>query len=561
MAARRGLLPPPNTAAWRRTRRRRFRAVIVLFAGFIRDYWRLWLFRHVLGDGFVQRRLPALRRQQGIRYRETAIRQGGLLIKVGQFFSSRVDLLPPEYIEELAKLQDEVPPIPFAEIRTVAEREFGGPLSTWYANIEEEAVAAASLGQVHRATLPTGEQVAVKVQRPEIAAIIAIDLDNLRWVISWMRRLTKVAGDVDWNGVLAEFTETLGDELDYRIEAASAERFRQTFAGNPNVYAPLIYRSHSRERVLTMEFCEGIKITNYAALEAAGINRAAVARTLLETYFRQIFELDYFHADPHPGNLLVRPGPVIVFLDFGLMGRITPAVRVGTRNLLNALVGRDADLATRTLADMGFLRPGANVRTVRDGLAWFLDQFYRNSLAELAKISPHEVFDQVKDLIYEHPFQIPANYVFMGRAIGTLVGLSTGLAPDLNVIHVMTPYARKLAGRDEIADVLELVSKQVRDYGRIALDLPRVLDRILTRLDTGSLQLRVEDMDEMTRHMARLERTGRRLVSAALCVGLLLSGSVLVTQHQEVRGDIAFVLAVFLGIVSIWPGGARSNRR
>jgi len=403
--------------------------------------------------------------------------------------------------------------------------------------------------------------VAVKVQRPEIAAIIAIDLDNLRCVISWMRRLTKVAGDVDWNGVLAEFTETLGDELDYRIEAASAERFRQTFAGNPNVYAPLIYRSHSRERVLTMEFCEGIKITNYAALEAAGINRAAVARTLLETYFRQIFELDYFHADPHPGNLLVRPGPVIVFLDFGLMGRITPAVRVGTRNLLNALVGRDADLATRTLADMGFLRPGANVRTVRDGLAWFLDQFYRNSLAELAKTSPHEVFDQVKDLIYEHPFQIPANYVFMGRAIGTLVGLSTGLAPDLNVIHVMTPYARKLAGRDEIADVLELVSKQVRDYGRIALDLPRVLDRILTRLDTGSLQLRVEDMDEMTRHMARLERTGRRLVSAALCVGLLLSGSVLVTQHQEVRGDIAFVLAVFLGIVSIWPGGARSNRR
>lgn len=560
MADRHALLPPPNTRAWRRVRRQRFRAVVVLFAGFILDYWRLWLFRHILGDGFVQRRLPALRRQQGIRYRETAIRQGGLLIKLGQFFSSRVDLLPPEYIEELSKLQDEVPPIPFAEIRTVAEQELGGPLLDWFTSIDEVAVAA-SLGQVHRATLPTGELVAVKVQRPEIAAIVAIELDNLRWVISWMRRLTTIAGDVDWNGVLAEFTETLGDELDYRIEATSAGRFRRTFAGNPHVYAPLIYPSHSRERILTMEFCDGIKITNYTALEAAGIDRTVVARMLLETYFRQIFELDYFHADPHPGNLLVRPGPVIVFLDFGLMGHITPTVRVGARNLLNALVGRDADLATRTLADMGFMRHGANVRTVRDGLAWFLDQFYRNSLAELANISPHEVFAQVKDLIYEHPFQIPANYVFVGRAIGTLVGLSTGLAPDLNVIHVMTPYARKLAGRDETSDILELFSKQVKDYGRIALDLPRVLDRILTRIDTGSLQLRVESVDEMTRHVARLERTGRRLVSAALCIGLLIGGSVLVGQAHELRGNIAFVLAVVLGIISIWPSSSRSTRR
>jgi predicted unusual protein kinase regulating ubiquinone biosynthesis (AarF/ABC1/UbiB family) len=243
------------------------------------------------------------------------------------------------------------------------------------------------------------------------------------------------------------------------------------------------------------------------------------------------------------------------------MGHITPTVRAGARSLLNSLVERDADLATRTLADMGFLRRGANVRTVRDGLAWFLDQFYRNSLAELANISPHEVFAQVKDLIYEQPFQIPANYVFVGRAIGTLVGLSTGLAPDLNVVQVMTPYARKLAGRDEAGDVLELLTKQVRDYGRIALDLPRVLDRVLTRVDTGSLQLRVEAVDEMTYHIARLERTGRRLVSAALCIGLLIGGSVLVSQAHEVRGDVAFVLAVILGLISIWPGSSRAIRR
>ena len=554
MAAGRALLPPPDTRAWRRIRRRRFRAVVRLFTGFILDYWRVWLARRVVGEVFVRRRLPALRRQQGIRYRETAVQQGGLLIKLGQFFSSRVDLLPPEYIEELARLQDEVPALPFAQIRPVAEEELGGPLVDWFASFEETALAAASLGQVHRATLPSGELVAVKVQRPGIAGIVAIDLDNLRWVIGWMRRLTSIAADVDWDGVLDEFTLTLGAELDYRLEAASAERFRRTFADDPRVYAPLVYPALTRERLLTLEYCEGIKITNYAALDAAGIPRAAVAQVLLETYFRQIFELDFFHADPHPGNLLVRPGPVVVFLDFGLMGHITPAIRAGARGLLNALVQRDPDAATRTLADMGFLRRDANLRTVREALAWFLDQFYRNSLLELSRISPRQVFDQVKDLIYEQPFQIPANYIFVGRTIGTLVGLSTGLAPGLNVIQVMTPYARKLAGRDEASDLLELLGRQVRDYGRIALDLPRVLDRVLTRADSGALELRVQRLDEFARDIALIERAARRLVTAALCVGLLISGAVLVGQAHELRGDIAFGLAVVFGAVSIWPG-------
>ncbi len=555
------LLPPPNTRAWRRIRRRRFRAVVVLFVGFILDYWRVWLLRRLVGEAVVRRRLPALQRRQAIRYRLAAIEQGGLLIKLGQFFSSRVDLLPPQYIEELAKLQDEVPALPFAAIREVAERELGGPLADWFRGFEERAVAAASLGQVHRAVLITGEDVAVKVQRPQIAQIIAIDLDNLRWVIGWMRRLTTIAADVDWDGVLQEFTQTLGDELDYRVEAASAALFRDAFANDPQVYAPLVYPSHSRERVLTLEYCDGIKITNYEELEAARINRTEVARILNVTYFRQVFELDLFHADPHPGNLLVRPGPVVVFLDFGLMGHITPTVRGHARNLLNALVQRNPDAAVRALDDMGFLRAGANRRTVRDALAWFLDQFHRNSLAELARISPGQVFDQIRDLVYEQPFQIPANYVFVGRTIGTLVGLSTGLAPDLNVVAVMTPYARRLAGRDEPGDWVELLTGQLRDYGRIALNLPRALDRVLTKAEAGELELRVAAISEMSRNIARLERTGRRLVTAALCIGLLIAGSVLVSQHQETRGDVAFVLAVALGLMSVWPGGGRAARR
>ncbi|MCL4509161.1 MAG: AarF/ABC1/UbiB kinase family protein [Chloroflexi bacterium] len=561
MAGQHTLLPPPNTRAWRRTRRQRFRAVFFLFLSLIIDYWRIWLLRHTFGEIFVRRRLPGMRRRQAAHFRETAIEQGGLLIKLGQFFSSRVDLLPPEYIEELAKLQDEVPSLPFEEIRKVAETELGGPLAGWFASFEEQALAAASLGQVHRATLPTGEQVAVKVQRPGIASIIAIDLDNLRWVISWMRRLTTITRDVDWNGVIAEFEDTLHDELDYRIEAQSADRFRDTFAGWPTVYAPVVYHSHSRERVLTLEYCEGIKITNYAALEAAGINKMAVARTLLEAYFRQVFELDFFHADPHPGNLLVRSGPVIVFLDFGLMGKITPQMRRGARNLLNAFVDRDADAATRTLSELGFLRTGANQRVIRQALAWFLEQFYRNSLIELSRISPDEVFTEVKELIYEQPFQIPANYVFLGRAIGTLVGLSTGLAPQLNVVQVMTPYARKLTGRSSQTETSDVIMRELREYARIALALPKTVDRVLNRFDSGDLRVRVSDLDGLAQDINRLEGTGRRLITAALSAGALIGGSVLVSQAHDLRGNLAFAAAVVFGVLSVWPRRPRSLRR
>lgn len=553
MAAQRTLLPPPQTSAWRRTRRQRFRAVFWLFVSFIMDYWRIWVMRRIFGDFFVRRRLPRWQRAQAVRFRKVAIAQGGLLIKLGQFFSSRVDLLPAEYIEELSKLQDEVPSAPFVEIRPVLEGELGGPISQWYTAFDETPIAAASLGQVYAATLSSGERVAVKVQRPGIAGIIAIDLDNLRWVISWMRRLTNIAGDVDWDGVIAEFEQTLHDELDYRIEAESAQRFRETFAGNPRVYVPMVYLSHSRERVLTLEFCDGIKISNYSALEAAGINRTAVARGVLEAYFRQVFELDFFHADPHPGNLLVRPGPVIVFLDFGLMGKITPDMRRGARKLLNAFVDRDADTAARTLAELGFLRRGANLRAVRQALAWFLDQFYRSSLIELSQISPDEVFAQVKELIAEQPFQIPANYVFLGRAIGTLVGLSTGLAPNLNVVQVMTPYARKLTGRGDGNGTIDMLQRELREYARIALQAPKVMDRVLSQMDAGDLRVRVSDVETLARDVSRLEATGRRLVYAALSAGSLIGGSVLASQGHNLRGDLAFIVAVVLGVFSVWP--------
>ncbi|MCL5947508.1 MAG: AarF/ABC1/UbiB kinase family protein [Chloroflexi bacterium] len=557
MAVQRTLLPPPQTGAWRRTRRRRFRAVFWLFVSFILDYWRIWALHRIFGDFFVRRHLPRLQRAQAVRFRRTAIEQGGLLIKLGQFFSSRVDLLPTEYIEELSKLQDEVPSAPFAEIRPVLENELGGPVSQWYVSFDETPIAAASLGQVYAATLPSGEHVAVKVQRPGIAEIIAIDLDNLRWVISWMRRLTNIANDVDWDGVIAEFEQTLHDELDYRIEAESARRFRETFAGNPQVYTPVVYLSHSRERVLTLEFCDGIKISSYSALEAANISRSAVARAVLEAYFRQVFELDFFHADPHPGNLLVRPGPVIVFLDFGLMGKVTPDMRRGARKLLNAFVDRDADTAAQTLAELGFLRRGASLRTVRQALAWFLDQFYRSSLIELSQISPDEVFVQVKELIAEQPFQIPANYVFLGRAIGTLVGLSTGLAPNLNVIQVMTPYARKLTGRGDGNSTIEMLQRELREYARIALQAPKTMERVLNQMDTGDLRVRVSDVEILARDVSRLEATGRRLVYAALSAGSLIGGSVLVSQGHNLRGDLAFVVAVVFGVFSVWPRRSR----
>jgi predicted unusual protein kinase regulating ubiquinone biosynthesis (AarF/ABC1/UbiB family) len=543
-----------KTPYWRKVRRQRFVAVARLFWFYILEYWLEWWQRRVLGEEHAARTVPQRRRKQAIRFRETAIRMGGLLIKQGQFLSSRVDLLPMEFINELVKLQDEVPGVTLDAIQTVIEHEFGRPVKQIFERFEPVALAAASLGQVHQATLFSGESVAVKVQRPGIEHIIEIDLDSMRWVIRRLRRWTSLGRSMDLEGIAREFTATLRAELDFVGEGHNAEEFQKVFSSDKRVEVPRVYWDYTTRRVLTLQYVEGVKITDYAGLESAGISRSAVADTLLNLYFQQIFDEGFFHADPHPGNLFVRPGPVIVFIDFGMMGRITAEVRRETKRLLTSIVNRDAAELVDCLVALGFLLPHADIAAVRAAFSWLLNRYYKSTLAELAESDPREILQEVGAIFYQQPFQIPANYIFLGRAVGTLSGLSTGLAPELNVIRVAEPYVRRLAIGDSGKEWTSLILDQAKDYGRLALQLPKTLERTLGKADRGELEVRIQAA-ELNRTITRIERAGRQMVQTLLAASLIVAGTMFQTGGHEWRGWICFGVAL-----AILVGGLFSNR-
>ncbi|HTZ51239.1 MAG TPA: AarF/ABC1/UbiB kinase family protein, partial [Spirochaetia bacterium] len=331
-----------------------------------------------VGLGILSRRTRAVRmRRIAVGYRALAVRMGGVLIKVGQFLSSRLDVMPREITSELAGLQDEVGAETFEAIRREVETEFGGPLLSRFCEFDPVPLASASIGQVHRARLcaePGGElspPVVVKVQRPGIQAIVEADLAAVRAVGRWLQRFRSVRRHADVSALIEEFSRSLYEELDYIHEGKNAERFAVNFAARPDVVVPGVIWSHTTRRVLTLQDVGAIKITDYAAIEAAGIRRGEVATRLLEVYLKQVFEDAFFHADPHPGNLFVLPVPggpgarrggwKLVFVDFGMTGTLSPEAFAGLRECLLAFGTRDAPRLVRAFQRLQVLLPGADL--------------------------------------------------------------------------------------------------------------------------------------------------------------------------------------------------------
>ena len=502
-----------------------------------------------------------------IAFRKTAVQLGVLMIKLGQFLSSRADLLPQRALDVLSSLQDEVPPAPFSHVVSVIESELHQPVDVLFSSLEPVAAAAASLGQVHRGVLAaTGEDVAVKVQRPNIEQLVNMDLSTIRFVIWVISRFVNTNEFIDLRAFYREFRRTIFEEIDYVQEGANARRFAEIFADKPGILIPRVMDGFTSRRVLVLEWIDGIKINDYAQLEAAGISRFDVAKKTVEAYFYQFFEIGFFHADPHPGNIFVKPGPsstepIVAFVDFGMVGSLSRTTKQGLKDLFLGFVVNNAHAMVTALNRLGFIGEGANLTAIERGVGLMMEQYHGMSLGEVRDLSVHDVAHEIEDLFYRQPFRIPAQFAFSGRAIGTLSGLATGLAPEFNLVAVAIPYAQKFLGlsRDGASQSAQQLLTQVLDAGRTMLTLPATLERVLARVEAGQIEVRLAEDGQNGTGGGRNGR-GRRQAARGQSGGLagtlmfgvsVAAGVVLMMNQLIVPGWFCFGLAgvAALGLV------------
>jgi predicted unusual protein kinase regulating ubiquinone biosynthesis (AarF/ABC1/UbiB family) len=526
-------------------RNKRIRIFVRLFLGIVRDFWKEARIARRLGLGAARQRMSVRHRRRAVQFRDTALTMGGVLIKLGQFFSTRVDVMPREYIEELAKLQDTVSPVAFEDIRRVIEEEFGRPLEDVFLEFEPQALAAASLAQVHKAVLPGGRAVAVKVQRPGIDRLADIDLATFSYLMTGVHRFTNIGRATDIPMIVEEFVRTIGDELDFVREASHAERFASYLDGNDGtICVPKVYWEFTTAKVLTLEAVDGIKISDYEAIEAAGIDRRRLAQQVIDSYLKQVLEDGFFHADPHPGNLFVTPGPIITFIDFGMVGELTPAMKDALREAVIGVAQKDSDRMVEALRTLGFVRPGADVRSVKSALDWLLENYSSLSASTLTFHEIEDIHEDILRILREQPLTIPAQFAFLGKTIGTMIGLATGLDPQINLVESTKPSVERLT-RSIAADWPQIVLSESKSMAQLLLAMPKQLHETLERARSGQLTVKL-DNDELLEVLHRSNR-GRLLGAAAVFSGLMVLGAVWLIIAGLVYEGYAFVA---LGLIS-----------
>ena len=555
-------------AAGAGTTRARYRRILRFAAWHLATIWWFELFLPRIGLGGLAERSRARRmRHFAQRFHALAVELGGLMIKVGQFLSSRLDVLPPEITAELEGLQDEVPPVPFPAVRALAEAELGVPLDRVFTWIEEEPVAAASLGQAHRARLlPAAAEdvgvgeVIVKIQRPGIEEIVDVDLAALRKVGGWLSRIRLVSRRADMPALVEEFAQTSLEEIDYLHEAAQAERFAGDFARNEIVAVPRIVWERTSRRVLTLEDVTAIKITDAAALRAVGIDPAQVAPAFAAVMFDQLFGSGFFHADPHPGNIFVTPveDPAaerawkLTFIDFGMMGEVPSGTRSGLRKLLIAAASRDGRGLVAAIGEVGVLLPSSDTAELERAMTQLFARFGGMGFAELREVDPREFRDfatEFGDVVRSLPFQLPENFLLIIRAMSLTSGVCSSLDARFNLWDTVEPYAAQLL-REERGNLAQDVAQRAVDTTAALVRLPNRLDGLATRLEEGSLAVATPRLE---RQVARLERSVRRAFAALVFAALLISGA-LVRPDDQVLGTVLMGASVVPLLHGLWAG-------
>jgi predicted unusual protein kinase regulating ubiquinone biosynthesis (AarF/ABC1/UbiB family) len=431
---------------------------------------RFIVFRGVEGSDRKEARLA----KQAVWLSGSLVSLGPTFIKIGQALGTRADLLPLAYVRELSTLQDQVPAFSTAEAFARIEEELGRSLRDCYAEIDSEPVASASLGQVYRARLSTGEEVAVKVQRPDLEQIISFDIAILYRLVKLTNRFFPRANEnADWEGMLREFHTTVFEEMDYVKEGRNADRFRYNFRRWQVIRVPRIYWSHTSRRVLTLEFIHGTKVIDVEGLRARRISAVKVNRLLVRTYLKQLLEDGFFHADPHPGNLLVMDSGHLAFFDFGMVGRITPRLQSQMIDAFFHVVARDVHGLGQDIINLNFLKPGVDPETVRP-VVEKLFKVYLN--LKLGEVKFKELTYDLAEVIYEYPFRLPANFTYIMRALMTLEGIGIVTDPEFSFFETAKPYAKEFMLRREGRMFRKLILDKItgRENGNGSIEWSKV---------------------------------------------------------------------------------------
>ena len=487
------------------------------------------------------RRLKRLARK----FHDLAGDLGGLMVKVGQFLSARLDVLPESVTKELEGLQDEVAPEPFEKIISLIESELGMSASVAFASVNPEPIAAASLGQAYRAKLSPGlaadlgyEDVILKVLRPGIEEIVEVDLKALRKIGGWLSRVKLVSRRTDAPALVEEFATTTLEEIDYLHEAQNLERFAANFAGDARVGTPDVIWERSARRVLTLSDVSAIKISDVDALIEAGLNPNAVAAELARVTFEQFFVTGFFHADPHPGNIFVKPMPAesgidftLTFIDFGMMGEINEDLRNNLQRFLFAVASRDARGWVAACERLGVLLPSADTVILERAISELFDRFGGVGVGELVQTDPRELREfalRFSELLRTLPFQLPNDFLFLIRALSLISGVASTLNREFNIWDAIDPFARSLLNGAG-SGVAKNLGKEFLSFASTVGRLPGRIDDLISRFDAGQVIIRNPELEA---RMRVLDSSVRRGTSALLFTGLLIGGLMINGQSE-----------------------------
>jgi len=468
---------------------------------------------------------------------------GPTFIKLGQLLSTRADIVPAPFIEELSLLQDSVPSIPFADIKAQIEGELGVPVEARFAWLDPQALAAASIAQVHRARLLTGEDVAVKVRRPGVTEQVETDVDILMGLALLLERHLPSSELYDPVAVVREFACTIRREMDFAREGRSMDRVRDNFKEDPGLYFPRVHWPATAKGVLTCEFVSGVKVNDLAGIEAAGLDRREIAHRGADAFLKMVLEHGFFHADPHPGNVLIQPGNVICLIDFGMMGRLDPALKGYLTELLMAVIKKDVNLLADTIIGSGDAPDTINVASLKKGLADFIDGYYETPLKE---IEVGRMLVEFIDLVATHRIKFPPDFTLLVKVLVVVEGMGRVLDPQFDMAGRLRPFLERALWeqRSPLKRFKEL-EEGADAYFALAKSLPGDLKNLLNKINRNKFRIDLEHRG-LERFSKEMDRSANRLSLSMIIVALLIGASI---ASQTERGPeiLGLPALAFLG--------------